>query len=133
MLTRYVDPPTAFAQNPAPTSKEIRAQSFTLVDSANGTVGAFTTEVGAPTALPGVAPIPPTSNPSPVPPSGRGPSAPRIVLRDSSGREIMEPRRARQELCQRYSDEAEVTHHPKSLPGLPNLYAGYAVLEFFCY
>ena len=90
-LTRYVAPPTALAQNPAPTSKEIRAQSFTLVDSANRTVGAFTTEVGAPTALPGVAPIPPTPNPSPVPPSGRGPSAPRIVLRDSSGREIWSP------------------------------------------
>jgi len=91
ILTRYVAPPTASAQNPAPSSKEIRAQSFTLVDSANRTVGIFTTEVGAPTAPPAIVPIPPTPNPSPAPPSGRGPSAPRIVLRDSSGREIWSP------------------------------------------
>ena len=45
ILTRYAAPPTAFAQATAPAPKEVRAQSFTLVDSANRTVGTFTTEV----------------------------------------------------------------------------------------
>jgi hypothetical protein len=35
LLTRYIGPPSAFAQNQAPVAKEIRAQSFTLVDSSN--------------------------------------------------------------------------------------------------
>ena len=86
LLVRYAVPPTAFAQNTAPAPKEIRAQSLTLVDSANRTVGTFTTEVGAP--VPSVAPTPPTPTP---PPSGRGTSGARIVLRDSSGREIWSP------------------------------------------
>ena len=88
MLARYVAPPTAFAQNPTPVPKEIRAQSFTLVDPANRVVGTFTSDIGAPTPPAGVAPTPPTPNPTPAPPSGRGPSGPRIVLRDSNGREI---------------------------------------------
>jgi len=57
-LTRYITPPSAFAQNTA--TKEIRAQSVTLVDFLNRTVGTFT-----------VAPV------------GR-----RIVLQDSQGLEI---------------------------------------------
>jgi hypothetical protein len=68
MLTRYIAPPAAFAQNPAPVAKEIRAQSFTLVDSSDHTLGVFTAE-------------PASRNP--------GNSTPRrIVLRDSHGREI---------------------------------------------
>ena len=89
LLTRYAAPSVAFAQNTASAPKEIRAQSFTLVDSGNRTVGIFTTEVGAPT--PPVTPTPQTPTPIPPPSSGRGPSAPRIVLRDSSGREIWSP------------------------------------------
>lgn len=82
LLTRYIAPPTTFAQKPAPVTKEIRAESFTLVDPMNRTIGTFTSESAAPPPPPGVAPAPPP------PPSGRGPSGPRIVLRDSNGHEI---------------------------------------------
>jgi hypothetical protein len=44
LLTRYIAPPAAFAQDQAPITKEIRAQSFTLVDASNRPVGTFTTE-----------------------------------------------------------------------------------------
>jgi hypothetical protein len=67
MLTRYIAPPTAYAQNPAPA--EIRAQSFVLVDKSDQTIGTF-----------GVVP-------GPLGPFGR-PILPRIVLRDYNGREI---------------------------------------------
>jgi hypothetical protein len=85
LVTRFA-PSAAFAQNPAPATKEIRAQSFTLVDASNRPVGTFTSEMdGSP------APTPPTGiAPTPTPPpSGRGTTGrPRIVLRDSAGREI---------------------------------------------
>jgi hypothetical protein len=42
LLTRYIAPPTVFAQNQAPVPKEIRAQSFTLVDQAGRAAGTFT-------------------------------------------------------------------------------------------
>jgi hypothetical protein len=71
LLTRYIAPPAAFAQNQAPAAKEIRAQSFTLVDSSDHIVGTFTAE--------------PVNgglhSPNQLPPH-------RIVLRDSNGREI---------------------------------------------
>jgi hypothetical protein len=68
LLTRYIAPPAAFAQDKAPITKEIRAQSFALVDSSDHTLGVFTAEpasraVGRPTQM-------------------------RIVLRDANGREI---------------------------------------------
>ena len=44
LLTRYIGPPSAFAQNQASVTKEIRAQSFTLVDSSNRTIGTFTSD-----------------------------------------------------------------------------------------
>jgi hypothetical protein len=80
-LTHYIAPSAAFAQVQAPPSpvpgvpnnrpitKEIRAQSFTLVDQADHTVGTFTVE------------------PAPL---GRRDFkvGARIVLRDSYGREI---------------------------------------------
>jgi hypothetical protein len=70
LLTRYIAPPAAFAQDKAPVTKEIRAQSFALVDSSDRTVGVFTAE-----------------------PTGRGGNLHlggpmRIVLRDARGREI---------------------------------------------
>ena len=42
LLTRYVVPPAAFAQDQAPITKEIRAQSFTLVDIFDRSIGTFT-------------------------------------------------------------------------------------------
>ena len=44
LLARYVAPQAAFAQNQAPVMQEIRAQSFTLVDSSNRVVGTFTSD-----------------------------------------------------------------------------------------
>jgi hypothetical protein len=69
-LTRYVAPVPVLAQNNQSTAtKEIRAQSVTLVDGMNQTVGTFT-----------IAP-----DPRWQPANGSGS---RIVLRDSRGREI---------------------------------------------
>ena len=67
LLTHYIAPPVALAQNQAPITKEIRAQSFTLVDPSDHTVGTFSYE--------------PAPDPRPMTP-------PRIVLRDSVGREL---------------------------------------------
>ncbi len=47
LLARYLAPPSAFAQNQAPVTKELRAQSFTLVDSSNRTVGTFSFRAAA--------------------------------------------------------------------------------------
>jgi hypothetical protein len=77
LLTRYIAPPAAFAQNQPPTTKEIRAQSFTLVDPLDRTVGTFTFESAVP--IEGDKIIRP-------PGAERWPM--RIVLRDSNGREI---------------------------------------------
>jgi len=83
MLTRYIAPPTAFAQAPAappqtPATAELRARSFVLVDQFNDSVGTFTAE-------------PMTGNdartsPGPAP-LQRGALA-RIVLRDAYGHQI---------------------------------------------
>lgn len=72
LLTRYIAPPPAFAQNQPPVTKELRAQSFALVDSSDRTVGVFTAEPALKT-----------------PNSYQGSLTPtRIVLRDANGREI---------------------------------------------
>jgi hypothetical protein len=71
LLTRYIAPPAAFAQNQAPIVKEIRAQSFTLVDETGGALGTFKAE-----------PVHSFPNPAFTAPAAR------IVLRDSTGREI---------------------------------------------
>src|ERR1700674_27899 len=84
VLTRYIAPPAAFAQNKAPAAKEIRAQSFTLVDSSNRVAGTFT--VDTPSTEPNA--LPPGAQPRVPSPRGGGPSGTRIVLRDSNGREI---------------------------------------------
>lgn len=80
MLTRYIAPPSVFAQtqNTAVT-KEVRAQSFTLVDQYDNVAGTFTAEsMGSPNIiLPGDGSAPRVQ---------RRPS--RIVLRDSYGHEI---------------------------------------------
>ncbi len=72
-LTRYIAPPVAFAQDQTSISKDIRAQSFTLVDSSDHTIGTFTTES--------------ISGPTYRQPAKNQPQR-RIVLRDSSGCEI---------------------------------------------
>jgi hypothetical protein len=46
LLSRYIAPPTAFAQNQAPVTKEIRAQSFVLVDPAGRTIATFEPDPG---------------------------------------------------------------------------------------
>ncbi len=83
-IMRYIAPAPAFAQDQTPVAKEIRAQSFTLVDQANNVIGIFTSE-----PLPGaqvrVAPGSSVGVPSPV----RVPS--HVVLRDQSGRIIWTP------------------------------------------
>ncbi len=81
MATRYIAPPVAFAQDQSSVTKEIRAQSFTLVDSTDQVVGSFAAE-----------PIPNRfrsiiTNRGPNPTVQRVPEM-RIVLRDSRGREI---------------------------------------------
>jgi hypothetical protein len=85
LLTRYIAPPAAFAQNQAPIPKEIRAQSFALVDPSDRTVGTFTAEpvLGAPGTF--VRPAPGLPNDQSAP-QIRWPM--RVVLRDSNGREI---------------------------------------------
>jgi hypothetical protein len=83
LLSHYVAPPAAFAQNQAPVTKEIRAESFTLVDSSNRTIGTFTSDADGP-------PVPPPPPGGITPPRlQRGPAwRSRIVLRNSDGREI---------------------------------------------
>jgi hypothetical protein len=71
LLSRYIAPPSAFAQNQTPVAKEIRAQSFTLVDPIGRRVGAFVFE---PTLRGGII--------------SAGPLSGRILLLDSNGREI---------------------------------------------
>ena len=80
LLSRYAAPPSAFAQNQASVTKEIRAESFTLVDSMNRPVGTF---ISAPA---GPLPPPPPPGAAPLPESRAART--RIVLRDSSGQEI---------------------------------------------
>jgi hypothetical protein len=80
LLSRYAAPPSAFAQNQAAVTKEIRAESFTLVDSMNRPVGTF---VSAPA---GPLPPPPPPGAAPLPESRAART--RVVLKDSSGQEI---------------------------------------------
>ena len=88
MLNRFIATPAAHAQtlqqpptagaSVVPWNAEVRAQSFVLVDSANRTIGTFTSD-------------PPPSTRSPTMPNGSVVTIPRptrIVLRDQSGREI---------------------------------------------
>ena len=80
LLTRYIAPPAAHAQDHAAVTKEIRAQSFTLVDEFDHTAGTFTYEPS-----PGKRII--VRHQGPEGTTERLVSG-RIVLRDSNGREI---------------------------------------------
>ena len=84
-IMHYVVPPLAFAQDQTPVAKEVRAQSFTLVDSSNNVIGTFTSE---PLPLPAGAyfrfrGVPAPGSPVNVPSH--------IVLRDPNGRVIWTP------------------------------------------
>ena len=79
LLTRYIAPPPAHAQDQTPVSKDVRAQSFTLVDPLNRAVGTFTFE-----PLTGARAFRFSGNQ--ITPQSTGLS--RIVLRDAFGREI---------------------------------------------
>jgi len=86
LLTRYVAPPVALAQDQAPIVKEIRAQSFTLVDPSDHAVGTFTVEPLA--GSPGTEQFYRLKQ---YPNNQFRPERPlpmRIVLRDSAGREL---------------------------------------------
>jgi hypothetical protein len=92
LLTRYIAPPAAFAQNQTPVTKELRAQRFTLVDGLGSAVGTFMVEGEFPS-------LPDASNSTPDPNTDlarrlraevqrrNGPPR-RIVLVDPNGREI---------------------------------------------
>ncbi len=87
VITRYVTPPVAFAQDQPQLTKEVRAQSLTLVDPADRTIGTFSAE-----PLPGGVttsrPYRPNfqSKDQGSLPVNTGPM--RIVLRDANGTEI---------------------------------------------
>jgi hypothetical protein len=85
LLTRYIAPPAAHAQDPAAAtvSKEIRAQSFTLVDQFDHKAGTFTYE---PLPIAHVIQGNPQFPANQGVPARVGPG--RIVLRDAGGREI---------------------------------------------
>jgi len=84
LLTRYIAPPVVLAQGQT-TTKEIRAQSFTIVDSFNRTIGAFTVEPVS-TPLGGVGIKPGVTIVGRIPP--KYPPLMRMVLRGSDGQEI---------------------------------------------
>jgi hypothetical protein len=82
VIGRYIAPPSAYAQEKAAVAKEIRAQSFTLVDAFDHTAGTFTYE---PLNAPRVMSHPPLPE-NLAPPDRLLPG--RVVLRDASGRVI---------------------------------------------
>ena len=76
LIARYIAPVTAFAQNQTSVTREIRAESFTLVDPLDRPLGTFTFEYADNLKIqsqqPGL----------PIMRNGR------VVLRDPNGREI---------------------------------------------
>jgi hypothetical protein len=82
LIVHFTAPPAAFAQNPTPVAKEIRAQSFTLTDASDHMVGTFSVEpvLGRSSAI--------IRNPGLPDQTIERFSPMRIVLRDARGREI---------------------------------------------
>jgi hypothetical protein len=85
LLARYIAPPAVFAQNQPAIAKDVRSQSFTLVDPSDRVVGTFTAE-----PVPGANPMRLHRNPqSPNNQSATDSFVPAyIVLRDSNGNRI---------------------------------------------
>jgi hypothetical protein len=82
MLTRYIAPPIVFAQTQnSAVTKEVRAQSFTLVDQYDNVAGTFTAE-----SMGTVRKFTPGDGSTPQLQWQSGPM--RIVLRDAHGREL---------------------------------------------
>ncbi|MDQ1469028.1 MAG: hypothetical protein QOJ99_508 [Bryobacterales bacterium] len=77
-IMQYLAPPLAFAQVQMPVAKEIRAQSFRIVDQSSNVIGVFTSEPvqGAVRDVPGT-----STQKVPM----------RIVLRDQNGCVIWSP------------------------------------------
>ncbi len=84
LLSRYLVTPVVFAQNQPQVTKEVRAQSFTVVDAADHAIGTFSFEPDP--GAPRLGSLQDSRNPRPAIPLGPGPG--RIVLRDSGGNEI---------------------------------------------
>jgi hypothetical protein len=84
MATRYISPSTAFAQSQTPATKDVRAQSFVLVDQSDQTVGTFTTEP-VPGTVTKILRVPGPDGQQNAPIVQR---TMRIVLRDRKGREL---------------------------------------------
>jgi hypothetical protein len=87
LVTRYISPPAAFAQNQAPVTTEIRAERFTLVDGRDRTVGTFMIE-GAVPLFPGAGISTPATDRFPMEQKQADVRPRAIVLVDSNGREI---------------------------------------------
>jgi len=82
MLTRYIAPPSVFAQTQNPSvTREVRAQSFTLVDQYDNVAGTFTAESMGAARI-----FTPGDGSTPQMQLQRGPM--RIVLRDAHGHEL---------------------------------------------
>ena len=87
MLTRYIAPPSVFAQTQnaqaqnSAVTKEVRAESFTLVDQYGNVAGTFTAESMGAARI-----FTPGDGSTPQMQLQRGPV--RIVLRDAHGHEI---------------------------------------------
>jgi hypothetical protein len=86
LFARYLAPPAAFAQDQSLATKEIRAQSFSLVDPADRTVGTFTVEPLRGGAGPEIILRSPQAPGNQFAPQRPVPM--RIVLRDGNGREL---------------------------------------------
>jgi hypothetical protein len=78
LATRYISLPIAFAQNRPSVTREVRAQSFTLVDPSDRTLGIFSAE---PVRFGAIVRNPGGANPTIQPQM-------RIVLRDADGHEL---------------------------------------------
>lgn len=89
LVTCYIAPPAALAQNQAPVAKEIRSERFTLVDGRDRTAGTFMVEGAVPPFPDAGISTPPTDRFPPQREQKQDEVRPRrIMLVDPTGREI---------------------------------------------